>query len=113
MRLRLILPLFPILLAMLMLAGGNKAEAAVSVGFSVGGDHHYYHNGGAVVQYRTVDPGYSTWYPDYGTTYVYPDTYYASPYYSTPYIYTTPSTDFNVWFGSDGRRHYGRSVRRR
>ena len=109
MKPKLILPAFPILLAMLLLLGGNKAEAA-NIGFSVGESHHNPHSG-AVIQYRTTDPGYSTWYPDHNTTYVYPD---PSPtYYATPYVYTTPSVDFDVWFGSDGRRHSGRREHRR
>jgi hypothetical protein len=111
MKPRLILPLFPILLALFMIAG-SKAEAAVSVDISIGGGHHYT-RGGTVVEYRTVEPGYTTWYPDSSPTYVAPTvytTYTTSPTYvydSAPYVYTTPSVEFNGWFGSGGSRHYG------
>ncbi len=126
----LVLPLFPILLAMLLVTGGNKAEAADGVSISIGGGTHRPRTG-RVVQYRTVDPGYTTWYPTYSTTYTtsrdYPVVYQSSRYYrsdsyqtsrhystySTPYEYRTPSVDFNVWFGTDGRRHYGRRHDRR
>lgn len=121
----LILPLLPMVLAMLMFVSGNKAEAAVSVGISVGEGRHYYR--GDTIVYRTVDPGYSTWYPEYRTTREYPTVYRSSTYYesdryqsspsygtyTTPYVYSSPSVDFNVWFGSDGHRHYGRRTYRR
>ena len=127
MKPRFILPLFSILLAMLIGASGNKAEAADGVRITIGGGQHR-PRGGGVVQYRTVDPGYTTWYPKYDTSRDYPVVYQTSPYrsevyqrspyygnYSTPYEYrtSTPSVDFNVWFGSDGRRHYGRRYDRR
>jgi hypothetical protein len=127
MKPRLILSLFPILLAMLVFSGDNKAEAASGISISIGGSRHRARDGG-VVYYRTADPGYSTWYPTYTTTRDYPtvyrsttyyesDGYQTSPYYygtyDTPYEYRAPSVDFNVWFGSDGRRHYGRSSHRR
>jgi hypothetical protein len=93
------------LLAMFMLAGISNADAAVSVGIGVGGGHHYYGDGG-VIQYRTSDPVYSTWYPDSSTTYVAPPVYYSSPtYVYDPYIYSTPSVGFSGWFGSGDRGH--------
>ena len=106
MKSRFILPLFPILLAMFMLAGIGTAEAAVSVGVEIGGGHHY--SGGGV--YTTVDPGYSTWYPDSSTTYVAPTVYAdTSTYVYDPYVYSTPSVEFNGWYGGGGhdRDHDG------
>jgi hypothetical protein len=110
MKQRMMLSLFPLLLAMFMLAGSNTAEAAVSVGIGIGGGHHY-SGGGAVVEYRTSDPVYTTWYPDSSVTYVAPPVYYSSPtYVYDPYVYSTPSVGFNAWFGSDNRhsRYTGR-----
>ena len=61
----LMLPVFPILLALFMVVGSHSAQAEVSVGIGIGGDHHRYRSG-TVVRYRTVDPGYTTWYPEDG-----------------------------------------------
>jgi hypothetical protein len=115
---RLALPLFPVLLVMLMVACSNQAAAEVSVGVTLGGGDRYYHRGGGVVTYRTVDPVYSTWYPDSSTTYVAPPVYYTSPYttypaptyYTAPYVYVepTPSISFGAFFGSGGHRSYDR-----
>src|SRR5579862_1532073 len=96
MKPRMILPMLPVLLAMIMLASSKKAEA-FEVGVSVGGGH-YYHNG-AVVEYRTTDPAYATWYPDSTTSYVYAPTVYDDAYVSTPYVYSTDSVGFGGWYG--------------
>lgn len=119
MKSRMILLMLPVLLAMIMLAGSEKAEAAdiaVSVGgvgVSVGGGHHY-HNGG-YVRYRTADPVYSTWYPDRRTTYTYVPAYsssyydnrYGNGYSNSGYIYSTDSTSYNGWYGSGRSGHGG------
>ena len=113
MKQRTILPLLPILLAMFMLAGAQKAEAA-SVGFNVSvGDHHHhaFHNGG--VNFYTGDTGYTTWYPNTydSTSYYAPSsgtTYYSDPVYSYsyPYTYSVRGNDYNTWYDRRENRHF-------
>jgi len=93
MKPRFILPLLPILLAMFMVAGSNKAQAEVSVGvgIGIGGGHHYYRGGG--VEYTTVDPGYSNWAPVTDPVYV------APVIVEDPYVYASPSIEFGGWYG--------------
>ena len=109
MKPRTILALIPVLLALFMFSPSQKA-AAVEIGVSVGGGQRYY-RGGTVIEYRTTDPVYSTWYPDNVTTYVYDSPSYSSSYYgngygngygyySTPYyVYSTQSSGYNGWYG--------------
>lgn len=102
----------PMMLALMMISGAGSAQAA-DVHFGVGiGDHGGYRHH----EYRTTDSGYTTWYPDSTTTYVYdngtPNTVYSdSSYstYSTPYVYTTPSVGFNTWYGDGYHNHGGGS----
>jgi hypothetical protein len=120
----MIVPMLPVLLAMIMLAGSKKAEA-FDVGVSIGGGHHY--RGGTVIQYRTSDPVYSTWYPESSSSYVYVPTYsssyygngygyrYGNGYSNSSYIYSTNSGDYNGWYGGGRSGHggyYGRGYRR-
>jgi len=100
MKPRIVLPVLSALLAAVVFAGGNKAEAVeVGVGVGVGiGGHHHFRDG--VVEYRTVDPVYSTWYPDDVVTYDY-------PVVETPYVYGTDWGDFGVWYGGGRGGHGG------
>jgi hypothetical protein len=115
MKSRMFLSTLPVLLAMIVFASNEKAQA-FDLGISVG-DHHHYR--GSVVQYRTADPAYTTWYPDSSTTYVYTpsdSTYYDNgPGYVTPYVYTTESSNYGDWYGTGRSGHggnYGRSHER-
>lgn len=117
MKSRMILPILPVLLAIVMFVGSKEA-AAFDIGVSVGDGHrsHRYRDRG-YVQYRTSDPVYSTWYPDTHTSYVYVPTrsYYSDGYYGNSYIYSTNSSNYNGWYGSgrSGRGgHYGDRRRR-
>ena len=108
MKPRMILPMLPVLLAMIMFAGSKKAEAVdVGVGIGVGGGHHY-RNGG-LVEYQTVDPVYNTWYPDSTASYVYPDTTYVNTGYgyADPYVYSTDSVGFGGFYGGGRSGHGG------
>src|SRR5579872_209125 len=112
MKSRAFLAMFPVLLAIIVLASSNKAEAFdVHVGVGIGG-HHY--RDGAVVQYRTADPVYSTWYPDSDSSYVYvaptQTTYYDNNVYVDPtpaYVYTTESSGYDGWYGGGRSGHGG------
>lgn len=114
MKSNVLLSTLPVLLAMLVFTGYGKAQA-FELGVNVGEHRHYYHNN--VVQYRTSDPVYSTWYPDNSSAYVYSpsSTVYvddSSSYgYSTPYVYSTESRDYDGWYGS-GRSGRGGNYRR-
>lgn len=113
MNFKTIFPMSAVLLTLIVLVGSKEAKA-VELGVTVGGGHHY--RGGSVVEYRTADPVYSTWYPS-DTTYVYtrPVTVvedrsygYGYGYSSTPYVYSTNTGDYNGWYGS-GRTGRGGS----
>ena len=110
MKSRVHLAMLPVLLAMIVLASSKKAEAFdVGVGVNVGGGHHY--RNGAVVEYRTSDPAYTTWYPDSDSSYVYaaPTTYYDNTYVDTTptYVYSTDSTGYVGWYGGGRSGHGG------
>lgn len=110
MKFKMILPMVPVFLALFMFAGSKSAQA-VDVNVQLGGGHHY--RGGNVVEYRTVDPVYNTWYPDTTQSYVYtsPTTSYDSGYssgYSTgPYIYSTETSSYGGWYGGGRSGHGG------
>ncbi len=105
MKPRLMLPLSLLLLAACMFAGSQKA-GAFEIDVSIGGSRH--HRNRTVVEYRTSDPVYTTWYPERSTAYVYVPTeptvyYYEDGYPTTRYIYSTESPDYRVWYGRGGR----------
>ena len=110
MNFKTIFPMSAVLLTMIVLVGSKEAKA-VELGITVGGGHHY-RNGG-VVEYRTADPVYSTWYPS-DSTYVYTppvtvidNSSYGYGYYDTPYVYSTNTGDYNGWYGSGRTGHGG------
>lgn len=117
MKSKMMLSLMPVFLAVFVMVGAKDAKAVdVGVGINLGGSSHY-HRGGTVVEYRTADPVYTTWYPETSSSYVYtPSTYYTTPTYydngygySTPstYIYSTNNSGYNGWYGSGRSGHGG------
>lgn len=111
MKFKTVLSMLPVLMAMLVFSCSKAQAVDIGVGVGIGGGHHY-HNGG-VVEYRTSDPAYSTWYPDTSSSYVYTpsDTYvsdgYDSGYSDSTYIYATDSRDYNGWYGNGRSGHGG------
>jgi len=99
---RMMLFLSSMLLAVAALSGASSAKAA-DFNLSVGGGN----NGYRYHDYRTVDPVYGTWYPETTSSYVYSNNAYTSPTYVTPYVYSTPSVEFNSWYGNGYRSHSG------
>lgn len=99
MKFKLIVPVFPILLAMFVMASSDAKAVDIGVGVNIGGGHHYHRSG--VVEYRTSDPVYTTWYPETTTSYVYTPSYYDTTYVApSTYVYTTPEPSYSVWYGS-------------
>ncbi len=110
MKSKMMLSLMPVFLAVFVLVGAKQAQAVdVRIGIGTGGSHYY--RGSNVIQYRTADPVYSTWYPETTTSYVYTPRYYSSPTYydngygygytaPTTYVYSSNSTGYNSWYGS-------------
>jgi len=112
MKPRVILSVFPALLVVFMIAGAQKAAAEdvhIGVGVGVSGGNNYrYHD------YRTSDSSYGTWYPSttvyggYSGSSYYGGGYYGNSY-STPYVYATPSVQFNTWYGDGYHSGHGGS----
>src|SRR6186713_229828 len=123
MKSKMILSLMPVFLVVCVIVGERAQAIDVGVGINLGGSTRY-HRSGTVV-YRTVDPVYTTWYPERTTSYDYTPTYYSSSYYdggygygyTTPstYVYSTNSTRYNDWYGSGrtgrGGTYYSRDYR--
>jgi len=110
MKPRILLGALPFV-AMALFACTSKADA-FDVGFGVGfGGHHHGHVHGGV-EFRTVDPGYTTWYPaETESTYTY-GPYYSGDYYGTtvaPYNYTVVEPSVGVYtdfYGGGRSRHH-------
>lgn len=106
MKLGFVPSILPIFLALFLIAGAQKAQAA-DFRISIGGGHdgYRYHD------YRTSDSTYGTWYSTDSRPYVYSGngySGYSGTTYVTPYVYSTPSTGFTTWYG-DGYRSSGNS----
>lgn len=95
MKSKIVLSLFPTLLAMLVIAGAQKVEAAESSDTPSGGRHVYCHH-----DYHSSDPVYSSWYPSESKSYVYPGTQTQAGRYKSTYIYTSPTNSFDTWYGN-------------
>jgi len=117
MKSRMILPLLPLVMAIMIFAGSSDAKA-FDIGVSLGGSSRHHYNGGYYsTPYRTHDTVYSSWYP-HSNSYVYTPSYstgyYSNGYSSPTYIYSTESSGYNGWYGSgrSGRGgHYGHDRR--
>lgn len=79
-----------------------REAAAVEVGVSVGSRRH---GSGGVIEFRTGDSHYNTWYPS-SSTYVYTQPSYSTTYVTPSYTYRTPSVGYSSWYGNDRYRSY-------